>query len=43
MPAFVIAARDGAAVALLLGATISGAQWLLRRIYGESDEPAGDN
>jgi hypothetical protein len=29
------AARDGAAAVLLLGALISGAQWLLRRLYGE--------
>ena len=43
MSGMMAAARDGAAVALLLGATFSGAQWLLRRIYGESDEPAGDN
>jgi hypothetical protein len=34
-PAAWRALADGAAAALLLGLVISGAQWLLARIYGE--------
>ncbi|MGH9416281.1 MAG: hypothetical protein ACRD01_06600 [Terriglobales bacterium] len=35
LTAWLEAARDGALTVLLLGAVISGAQWLLARIYGE--------
>ncbi|MGH9465819.1 MAG: hypothetical protein ACRD1Y_00540 [Terriglobales bacterium] len=32
------AARDGAAAVLLLAGVIAAAQWILRRLYGETDQ-----